>query len=95
MPTYPWLIDQKLDNSILQDKMKALRKLGIPYTDAEIEHAEEDLTKQAQKIADDLKQNQVNVLADREIVAVIAYLQRLGTDIKAAPKVADNVNANQ
>ncbi|HAK31255.1 MAG TPA: hypothetical protein DCO90_18875, partial [Sphingobacterium sp.] len=62
---------------------------------AEIEHAEQDLTKQAQKIADDLKQNQVNVLADREIVAVIAYLQRLGTDIKAAPKVADNVNANQ
>ncbi|KKO93017.1 bifunctional cbb3-type cytochrome c oxidase subunit I/II [Sphingobacterium sp. Ag1] len=95
MPTYPWLIDQKLDNAILQDKMKALRKLGIPYTDAEIEHAEQDLTKQAQKIADDLKQNQVNVLADREIVAVIAYLQRLGTDIKAAPKVADNVNANQ
>ncbi|MNM60428.1 Cytochrome C oxidase, mono-heme subunit/FixO [compost metagenome] len=95
MPSYPWLIDQKLDNTILKDKMKALRKLGIPYTDAAIANAEQDLNKQAQKIADDLKQNQVNVLADREIIAVIAYLQRLGTDIKAAPKAAEDVNVNQ
>ncbi|MNJ02929.1 hypothetical protein D3C73_1630620 [compost metagenome] len=60
-----------------------------------IANAEPDLHKQAQKIADDLKQNQVNVLADREIIAVIAYLQRLGTDIKAAPKVVEDVNINQ
>jgi len=36
-----------------------------------------------------LAENQVNVSADKEIIAMIAYLQRLGTDIKASPKQED------
>ncbi|UIR56613.1 cytochrome-c oxidase, cbb3-type subunit I [Sphingobacterium sp. SRCM116780] len=86
MPMYPWLIDQKLDNSLLKNKLEAMRKLGVPYTDQEIANAQANLAKQAKGIVEDLKKNQVNVLADREIIALIAYLQRLGTDIKAAPK---------
>ncbi|MEN5089033.1 cytochrome-c oxidase, cbb3-type subunit I [Sphingobacterium faecium] len=92
MPTYPWLIDQELDNSLLTAKLEAMKKLGVPYTDQQIAQAQSALDKQAQEIAADLKKNQVNVLPNREIIAMIAYLQRLGTDIKAEPKVAEKVD---
>lgn len=92
MPTYPWLIDQELDNSLLTAKLEAMKTLGVPYTEQEIAGAQAALDKQAQEIAADLKKNQVNVLPDREIIAMIAYLQRLGTDIKAEPKAKEIVD---
>lgn len=86
MPAYPWLIDQKLDNSTLKGKMNAMKILGVPYTNEQVENAVADAEKQAEEIAKDLAANQVEVKSDREIIAMIAYLQRLGTDIKAEPK---------
>jgi cytochrome c oxidase cbb3-type subunit I/II len=59
-----------------------MRKLGVPYPPGYEKQAMADLAKQAQAISDDLKQNQVPVEPDREIIALIAYLQRLGTDIR-------------
>ncbi|MGJ1420412.1 cytochrome-c oxidase, cbb3-type subunit I [Sphingobacterium spiritivorum] len=94
MPTYPWLIDQKLDNSIIKEKMNAMRVLGVPYSDKDIENAHADIAKQAEAIAKDLAANQVKVGSDREIIAIIAYLQRLGTDIKAAPAAAAASNVD-
>ncbi len=82
MPAYPWLIDQQLDTTNTQRKIAAMRTLGVPYP-ADYDHqANEDLRKQAEGIANDLAANQVKVSSDREIIAMIAYLQRLGTDIK-------------
>ena len=86
MPAYPWLMEQELDNSTLAAKMQAMKKLGVPYTDAQINSALEDVHVQATAISKDLAANQVEVKSDREIVALIAYLQRLGTDIKASSK---------
>ena len=86
MPRYPWLLTQKLDKSAVIPRMKALRKVGVSYTDDDIAKAEENLDAQADKIVKNLKVGSVETEPDREIVAVIAYLQRLGTDIKAAPK---------
>ncbi|HMR19083.1 MAG TPA: cytochrome-c oxidase, cbb3-type subunit I [Sphingobacterium sp.] len=86
MPAYPWLIDQQLDNSTLKAKMNAMRILGVPYTNEQVENALADAKKQAEEIVRDLAANQVEVRSDREIIAMIAYLQRLGTDIKAEPK---------
>ncbi|MFE7088785.1 cytochrome-c oxidase, cbb3-type subunit I [Sphingobacterium spiritivorum] len=94
MPTYPWLIDQKLDNSIIKEKMNAMRVLGVPYSDKDIENAHADIAKQAEAIAKDLAANQVKVGSDREIIAIIAYLQRLGTDIKAEPAAAAASNVD-
>lgn len=92
MPPYPWLIEQTLDNSLLEKKMKAMRVLGVPYGEEEINNALTDLQKQADKITADLEANQVEVRSDSEIVAMIAYLQRLGTDIKAeVPDTVDEV----
>lgn len=90
MPAYPWLIDQELDNSSLVAKMEAMKTLGVPYTDAEVQGALQDLEAQAQAITQDLANNQVEVKSDREIIAMIAYLQRLGTDIKANNSTANN-----
>ena len=91
MPAYPWLIEQTLDNSTIVEKMNAMRILGVPYSNEEVDNALAAVEKQANAIAKNLKDNQVNVSSDKEIIALIAYLQRLGTDIKASPKVEDNV----
>src|SRR5690606_36625966 len=88
MPRYPWLLTQKLDTNALPARIKALRKVGVPYPDGyENGEAQSDLHKQADAIVLGLKVGSVeNASADREIIALIAYLQRLGKDIKAAPQ---------
>jgi cytochrome c oxidase cbb3-type subunit I/II len=91
MPNYPWLLSQKLDATVVADRMRALRKAGVPYTDAEIEGATKSLAAQSQKVVANLALGSItNAPADREIIAVIAYLQRLGTDIKAMPSAPTN-----
>jgi cytochrome c oxidase cbb3-type subunit I/II len=81
MPPYSFLIDQKLDVASTPGKIKAMQTLGVPYPAGYAEKANADLQKQAGEIAASLKKDNINVPADREILAVIAYLQRLGTDI--------------
>jgi cytochrome c oxidase cbb3-type subunit I/II len=93
MPSYPWLLSDKLDTTVIVDRMRALRRVGVPYTDAEIEKAPQSMEAQAAKVVANLKTGSVpNAPADREIIAMIAYLQRLGTDIKAAPATANVAN---
>ncbi|GAB3928589.1 cytochrome-c oxidase, cbb3-type subunit I [Larkinella terrae] len=82
MPPYPWLIEQQLDVSKTADKLNALKKLGVPYDEATIQNAGEDLKNQSAEVSGQLAKDGIKVNADREIVALIAYLQRLGTDIK-------------
>lgn len=82
MPAYPWLMTQTIDLASTKKKMNALRIVGVPYTDEEINSSEEDLKAQAQGIAEDLATQGTNIRPDAEIIAMIAYLQRLGTDIK-------------
>lgn len=81
MPAYPWLITQTLNSSDTQTKLRAMKKLGVPYSDEEIANADSDLKKQAESITEDLVKSGVQVQHDAEIIAIIAYLQRLGTDI--------------
>ncbi len=90
MPSYAWLIKDDLDISHTADKVRAMVKLGVPYTQFQVDKALYFLKNQAQKIDDNLMQDPEfkkvygnSNIKDKEIVAVIAYLQRLGTDIKA------------
>ena len=79
MPAYPWLYGDKTDFKILKDKLALMRKLGVPYQDNEIEHAEAIARTQAKEIAAGLSSQGVPAgVEDKEIVALIAYLQRLG-----------------
>jgi cytochrome c oxidase cbb3-type subunit I/II len=102
MPAYKWLFDNKaMDYSSTEAKMKAMRTLGVPYTDADIANAKQSIENQASTIEKNLYNDPDFVksyndskekaaakgeafvpMKDREIVALIAYLQRLGTDIK-------------
>ncbi len=86
MPRYPWLLSQALDTTSLPARIKALRKLGVPYPDGyENGRAQKELAAQEQQVVLNLKVGQVNAETNREIIAVIAYLQRLGKDIKTTP----------
>jgi len=82
MPPYPWLIEQTLDTTTTKAKLNAMRILGVPYTDEDVAKANTNLMEQAGGIAVDLGTQGLEVRATSEIVAMIAYLQRLGTDIK-------------
>jgi cytochrome c oxidase cbb3-type subunit I/II len=85
MPQYPWLYSDNLDTSTVRKKLEVMRTLGTPYTEDEVAGAVENLQAQAKKIADGLIDQGVpaaNGLERKEIIALIAYLQRLGTDIK-------------
>jgi len=82
MPAYPWLLTQDLDYSSTPGKIRALTILGVPYTTDYADKSIKEARKQADLIVKDLEANQVKTDSDKEIIALIAYLQRLGTDIK-------------
>lgn len=86
MPPYPWLLDDQIDVSSTVAKIKAMKRLGVPYPDKYETIAAADMEKQAKQIAANLEKDGIRILADREVVALIAYLQRLGTDIKQEAK---------
>jgi cytochrome c oxidase cbb3-type subunit I/II len=83
MPSYPWLLEDQVDVSSTVGKIKAMKKLGVPYPEGYENIAASDMEKQANEIAASLKKDGIQTLPDKEIVALIAYLQRLGKDIKA------------
>lgn len=101
MPAYQWIIRNKLDKSLTEDKMRAMVTLGVPYTEEEIINAQKSMNEQGSQIQQNLYNDpdfartyesdkkyalENNLpfveMKDREIVALIAYLQRLGVDIK-------------
>ncbi len=81
MPPYPWLITRNIDIASTPSKIRAMIKLGVPYPKNYPEKAIADLKKQAHKIGENLRQSGIQVDDNKEIIALIAYLQRLGTDI--------------
>ena len=100
MPRYTWLFsvdgkDATLNTGLTQKKLSAMKTLGVPYSDAYIENWERHLNEQAKDIAAELNQDpNITVDSNEEIVALIAYLQRLGTDIKNGEnKYAENTIA--
>jgi cytochrome c oxidase cbb3-type subunit I/II len=82
MPNYPWLIEDELDIASTPAKIRAMQTLGVPYPAGFDLVAVDNLNQQANKIAEGLKKDGIEVKGDREIIAMIAYLQRMGTDIK-------------
>jgi cytochrome c oxidase cbb3-type subunit I/II len=88
MPTYPWLLRDPLGTGRTAAKVRAMRTLGVPYTPQEVDTAVDTLRGQAREIAAELANAGVQGTEDKEIVALIAYLQRLGTDLKKAPVAA-------
>ncbi|HET6992608.1 MAG TPA: cytochrome-c oxidase, cbb3-type subunit II, partial [Bacteroidia bacterium] len=92
MPSYPWLFENKIDYETTPKKIRAMQTLGVPYPQDYDKTCVADARRQAQTIVNNLKKSKVQEVAplspDNEIIAVIAYLQRMGTDIKAKPQLA-------
>lgn len=86
MPPYPWLAEQNIDLSKTPKMINAMRTLGVPYAEGYENQANDDLKAQADKIVANLKKDGLTAVPESEMVALIAYLQRLGTDIKTASK---------
>lgn len=99
MPAYTWLREDNLDLSLTEKKIRAMQTLGVPYKKGYDKKAVADLKAQAKLVAEDIvnttpKQALIGVnkaalvkdIQQKEIVAVIAYLQRLGVDITVQSK---------
>jgi cytochrome c oxidase cbb3-type subunit I/II len=79
MPSYPWLAKDRLKKEDLKRKLKVMQQLGVPYNSHEIDNAEALAAAQAKRIAEGLRQQGApGGLEEKEIVALIAYLQSLG-----------------
>ncbi len=82
MPPYAFLLEDELDLSKTGQKVEAMMALNVPYDVSTADNAEDLARAQAAEIAAEIEaQSGPAGLADKEIVALVAYLQRLGTDI--------------
>ena len=88
MPSYAWMLDDPIDTASTPAKIRAMQRLGVPYAEGYDQVANTDLMKQAETIRTNLAADKIKTPANREIIAMIAYLQRMGTDIKAMPVAA-------
>jgi cytochrome c oxidase cbb3-type subunit I/II len=88
MPAYAWMLDDTIDTASTPAKIRAMQRLGVPYPAGYDQVANRDLMQQAETIRTKLAADKIKTPANREIVAMIAYLQRMGTDIKAMPVAA-------
>jgi cytochrome c oxidase cbb3-type subunit I/II len=88
MPAYPWLFTQDMDKETIPNRINALRSVGVPYVEGYEDIAVRDMEAQAQAITQSLQENGfdqidgIQITSDKEIIAIIAYMQRLGIDIK-------------
>ncbi|MEZ5043022.1 MAG: cytochrome-c oxidase, cbb3-type subunit I [Saprospiraceae bacterium] len=91
MPAYPWLFRRTLNTDYTAAKIKVLQQLNTPYPEGYADIAVEDLKAQAAQVAKRLKGDGVEQegLENKEIIALVAYLQRLGTDIKPKPQAGE------
>ena len=87
MPAYTAMFENELDITTTEKKIEAMRTMGVPYAEDFPAKANDDIVKQRDAITARLKKDGIDAQSDREIIAVIAYLQRLGTDIKSKPVV--------
>jgi cytochrome c oxidase cbb3-type subunit I/II len=78
MPSFKWIAERKIELSLTPRKLKAMRSIGVPYQESDIALSVDTLKAQGKVISDDLAKQGVTVEPDSEMVALIAYLQRLG-----------------
>ncbi|MDZ7716775.1 MAG: cytochrome-c oxidase, cbb3-type subunit I [Balneolaceae bacterium] len=88
MPAYTWLYTQDMDMETIDERISALRIAGVPYARGYEDEALADMKAQAEEITKKLRANGftevdgIEITSDKKIIAIIAYMQRLGIDIK-------------
>ena len=94
MPSYSWLLRWKLDVADVTASVVAMKRLGVPYTDADVATVGASMQTQGETIAASIRADLDNVEVewDHEVVALIAYMQQLGTNLQlpAGTETASN-----
>lgn len=93
MPTYSWLLDWSTDPADVTASVRALAKLGTPYESTDAEWVRGQMQSQGGTIVESLAATGIETTWDREIVAMIAYLQRLGRDGNAVLRAQETAGA--
>ncbi len=89
MPVYAWLATTELDTSTTEAKINAMRTLGVPYPEGYEKQANKDLVAQQAKIVASIKEGGIDAIPNTEMIALIAYLQRLGRDTQLKDQTAE------
>lgn len=84
MPAYTWFLDKEVNLSEIPAIIRVMQTLGVPYQEGYDKIALDDYNKQATQIAEELKAAGVEVKPTSQMVAMIAYLHKLGRDISPA-----------
>ena len=85
MPTYRWLEAAHIDTKMMPKKLGLMQKLGVPYTNRDIDGAESSAHAQGDAVVADLGSQGISTEWNTEVVALISYLQRLGRDTGVRP----------
>ena len=93
MPNYAWFAKKDVNLDLTPVKIRAMQTLGVPYEEGYDEVAVDDLMRQAQEIVDDLKMSNIEIEPTRQMVAMIAYMHKLGRDIAPPPMVVADSSA--
>jgi cytochrome c oxidase cbb3-type subunit I/II len=91
MPNYAWLAVKNIKLDLTPKKIRAMQTLGVPYPEGYDEKAVDDLMIQAQGISDDLKASGIELAPEKQLIALIAYMHRMGKDITKEPGTVDKV----
>lgn len=101
MPKYTWMLTQKMDMETIDERISALRSVGVPYVEGYEDKALADMKAQAKEITQGLHESGfeeldgIKVEPDDKIIAIIAYLQRLGIDIKGNNNPFENLPSSK
>ena len=96
MPSYPHFETQDLNFKTIPERVQAAAYLGAPYSEEVLNNSIDIAKAQAKQIADEIvQQNGPEGLEDKKVVAIIAYLQRLGTDLFKAPPTSEKDSTEQ
>jgi len=89
MPSYSWMLGKDIDFAGIPARLRALNKVGVPYDEATMAEGAALARKQAADVAKEIvDQKGASGLDTKQVVALVAYLQRLGKDLYAAPALA-------
>jgi cytochrome c oxidase cbb3-type subunit I/II len=89
MPNYPWLMSRDTDVAALTSKIRVQRQLGVPFRAQTEEEIRAEVDAQARSIAAGLREAGAYVAPEKEIIALIAYLQHLGRYENVSSQTAD------
>jgi cytochrome c oxidase cbb3-type subunit I/II len=93
MPPYSWLLDWSVDPADITASVRALSRVGTPYESTDEEWVRGQMQSQGSAIVANLEATGIETTWDREIVAMIAYLQRLGRDGNAVFRARETSDA--